>query len=193
MRVEYRRCPNCGFVFTNDFDSWSVKDFKEKVYNQAYGLADPDYVTGKRAREHARLMRSLMIERGIPALLDYGGGDGELARVIRTYGLEAVSWDCMTGGPIPKGIYKLITAFEVMEHTIIPLETLQDALSYADQECIFYFSTLCIPRNPDHWYIAPRNGHVSIHSFDSLEFLFKRVGWKVQHLNESHHVATKNG
>ena len=39
----YHRCPWCGFVFTTDFDGWTLDDFRLIIYNDSYVLVDPDY------------------------------------------------------------------------------------------------------------------------------------------------------
>ncbi len=41
------------------------------------------------------------------------------------------------------------------------------------------------------WYIAPRNGHITIHSEASLNALFSAHGFQITHLNRWSHVAMK--
>src|SRR5690349_4602579 len=42
--IYYRRCDNCGFLFTDAFDDWSQDDFKTHIYKGGYLAVDPGYV-----------------------------------------------------------------------------------------------------------------------------------------------------
>src|SRR5689334_4039538 len=41
--VEYRRCRDCGFIFTDFFDDWSPEEFATYVYNSDYPRIDSEY------------------------------------------------------------------------------------------------------------------------------------------------------
>jgi 2-polyprenyl-6-hydroxyphenyl methylase/3-demethylubiquinone-9 3-methyltransferase len=60
-----------------------------------------------------------------------------------------------------------------MEHTSDPVSTLRDVASFLDQSGVLIFTTGIQPYDIGHvragwWYIAPRNGHLSIFSEPSL-------------------------
>ncbi len=193
--VWYHRCPDCGFLFTAQFDDWTADDWRREVYNDEYRTVDPDYISGDRARANAALILDAHSRTPIGAMLDYGGGDGYLAAYLRDKGLDATSFDpLLDAAPPPQGTFGLVTAFEVFEHTATPIETARDALAFLRPDGVLLFSTLTCdglaPQKTDWAYLAPRNGHVSIHSLASLDRMFSDLGWKLQHIHTGLHLAT---
>src|SRR5579862_8474179 len=95
--IYYRRCAECGFLFTESFDDWTLKDFKAHIYDEDYAKVDPDYEEerpeGLRKMLHARfpdLPKDLRI-------LDYGGGNGSLTAKLREDGFKNVkAYDPLT-------------------------------------------------------------------------------------------------
>lgn len=194
--VGYYRCSTCGFLFTDCFDTWSLGDWKDRIYNAEYDQFDPDGADGTRARANVALVLDVARQTGSARILDYGGGNGMLARLLIEAHSDAVSWDILVDdGPPPAGPFDLVTAFEVLEHTPTPIITVQEALSRVREGGAFLFSTLTLDDLPqqamDHPYIAPRNGHVSIHTTRSLDRLFTDLGWQVQHLTPGLHLARR--
>ena len=67
------------------------------------------------------------------------------------------------------------------------------ALSFLRPGGLFLVSTLTLDeaaaRACDHWYIAPRNGHISIHSRASLQQLFASLGRDLHHFSDALHLA----
>jgi hypothetical protein len=196
--IYYQRCLTCGFLFTTAFDGWSLDDFRNRIYDTGYAAADPDYATGSRARRNAVLTAEFMRRFSTCRVLDYGGGDGTLATSLRERGLDAHSWDLLLDGRSalpPTGTFPLVTAFEVFEHSPTPIETALDALSMVEKKGRLLFSTLLLDRLPrfstDHWYIAPRNGHVSLHTRLSLQRLFSSLGWGVRSFDSHLHLAER--
>ena len=192
--VWYRRCATCGFIFTTYFDRLSTDEWKREIYNSEYNQFDPDGADGSRARANATRTLDMAHHTGAAHILDYGGGNGMLARMLIEAHSDCISWDILLDeGPPPVGPFDLVTAFEVLEHTPTPIETCGEALSRVRSGGAFLFSTLTLDDLPsqamDHFYIAPRNGHVSIHTKDSLRRLFDRFGWRVEHLSDAFHVA----
>lgn len=191
--IYYHRCPECGFLFTGHFDGWSREDWNREVYNDQYGTFDPDGADGSRARSNANLVLTVVRDNGMTRVLDYGGGDGTLVASLPE--IDAISYDPMRDDPCPGGIFDLVTAFEVLEHTSTPIETTREALAFVGPSGAFLLSTLTCdglaPMSMDHWYIAPRNGHVSIHTRKSLDLMFSALGWEVHHASEGLHFATR--
>jgi 2-polyprenyl-6-hydroxyphenyl methylase/3-demethylubiquinone-9 3-methyltransferase len=179
------------------FDAWSLDDFRKKIYNSQYASVDPDYADGSRARGNALLTENVLGQLGARRVLDYGGGDGTLASELRLKGFDAHSWDPVgdaeRGADITPGTFELVTAFEVFEHTPTPLTTTSEALSFLRPNGRLLFSTLLMDelrrQATDHWYIAPRNAHISLHTSASLRALFGRLGWTIRSFNANLHLA----
>jgi len=196
--IYYHRCMSCGFLFTADFDGWSVEDFSRIIYNDSYAEADPDYLNGSRAKINAAFTANVMNQLGVRRILDYGGGTGTLARTLLEGGFEAQTWDPVAdrdADPPGQGYFDLVTAFEVFEHTTNPIASAREALSFLQPGGRLFFSTMVmddLPRQAtDHWYIAPRNGHVSLHTRSSLRLLFEPLGWLVHSFNDSYHITQR--
>jgi SAM-dependent methyltransferase len=193
--VAYHRCRRCGFVFTTDFDALSDAALGAAIYDADYIRADPDFAEA-RPRLFADYLRGLLARRrGPPSVLDYGGGAGRLAGLLREQGIACDNFDpYFAAGAAPpgkpEGGYDLVTAFEVFEHSRDPLATARDALRWLAPTGVLLFSTHLQPRrlDPDWWYIAPRNGHVSLHSAASLGVLARRLGLRLLSVGEVLHV-----
>lgn len=190
--VKYYRCTSCGFLFTIEFDHYTLEDWKKMVYNDQYHLVDPDYADGSRACKNAEAVRDFLRING-PRCLDYGGGDGMFAKTIRDQGIDCVSWDMLVDGALDAVVpFDVVTAFEVLEHTPTPIDTMQEILRLLKPNGHFLFSTLTLdlqPQQMDHWYIAPANGHVSIHTIKSLDTMFWKAGRHLHHYSASLHLA----
>lgn len=192
--VYYHRCNACGFIFTNAFDHWSSADFGMHIYNNDYVLVDPDYVE-VRARNNALLVSDFIKNAEGLKCLDYGGGNGGMAALLKSGGIDASSWDPFgSDGALPASkAFDFVSAFEVFEHTVDPVATAKESLGLLTEKGVLFFSTLTMdhvpPRGMDNWYIAPRNGHISLYTNRALEALFGGFGYHVHHFSAGTHMA----
>jgi hypothetical protein len=74
--------------------------------------------------------------------------------------------------------YKLITAFEVAEHFVDPIEKFQSLAQYTEN---IFFTTQLVPsptpKPVDWWYYGLEHGqHISFYSTRSLALVSKRLG-----------------
>ncbi len=194
--VYYHQCSQCGLVFTRAFDAWNKSDYLEHIYNDDYVKVDPDY-TARRPQDAAELVEGFIEGRKFK-MLDYGGGNGMMAGLLRKRGLDCVSWDPMQKDDVRpvSAQFDLITSFEVFEHTPTPVESTQEALEFLKPETgMLLFSTLTIDTLParavNFGYFAPRNGHITIYTRKALAMLFARFGYKMNHLHDGLHLAYK--
>ncbi len=191
--VDYVRCDACGFIFTDYLDRLTEDQIGSRIYNSEYIKADPEFAT-IRPSLFADMLADMLgpARTGIEAL-DYGGGEGLLARLARDRGFARYdSYDpYFSDQPDPDRRYELVTAFEVVEHSRDPFATLWDALSYVRPDGVLFFTTQLQPSDvgADWWYIAPRNGHVSLHSDQSLRTLAQRCGARLLSLSDAAHIA----
>jgi len=196
-RVTYHRCPACELVFTGDFDTWGWEDFRTHIYNEGYADVDPDYAWDRPAAS-ALLIGTLFGDacRGL-AVLDYGGGDGALAALLRSqHGMVAEVYDPFNPDcdVPPHRLFPLVTCFEVLEHTPDPRATVFEIAGLVQQEGIVVFSTLVQPPDflrtgLDWWYVAPRNGHVTIYSAQALRALWTELGFQLVSHGDNLHFA----
>lgn len=194
--IQYYRCTTCGLIFTNVFDQWDYSEFKKYIYNEDYLKIDPDYAHD-RPLNNAGVVYDFIKKKSDVCLLDYGGGNGKFAALLRQKGISAESWDPMeeNQGHFSEASFDIVTSFEVFEHTPDPHASTAEALRFLKPEGVFLFSTLTEesgpPRTTDHWYIAPRNGHITIYTKESLRQLFSQHGYQLLHFSELTHLAYK--
>jgi SAM-dependent methyltransferase len=189
VEAQYFRCEECEFMFSPFFWGFSQEDFRALIYNESYLLADPPFAHDRPMRD-ARCVAALLGDKFREAhLLDFGGGEGKFAGFMRQLGYpNCVAYDPIHGGvePSPHS-FDIVTCFEVIEHVIPQAEfakTIRNLLSPAG---FVVLSTQVQPQDvvsqgKHWWYIEPRNGHLSIHSENSLKLLFGREQIKVVRL-----------
>ena len=192
LGIYYYRCTNCGLMFTPDFDAWTPADFTREIYNADYILYDPDYA-GKRDDEGAQIAEIVAGLVGGKRILDYGSGKGQMAELLRLKGFDAVAYDPLTATARPTGQFDVVSAIEVIEHSPAPKTTFEEMISYLRKGGALVFSTYCLPQNlPEGLrqpYIAPRNGHVTIHTRASLNNLAASFGFTIKHIDDLLHIA----
>ena len=193
--VYYRRCGQCGFVFTDAFDGWSQEEFQQRIYNADYVLVDPDFVEARPAGNARLVAESFAGARTMMRILDYGGGAGLLAERLRSEDFDAATYDPFSQfNTLPDERFDLITCFEVMEHVPWPRAAVGTIAGLLKEEGAILFSTLVQPETfvregLGWWYAAPRNGHISLYSTAALALLFKPLGMRVVSFNAALHMA----
>lgn len=185
VAIHYFRCGRCGFCNAPQMCAWSLDEFEERIYNADYARFDPDYVERRPRGSVEQLTR--MLDRDGPSVrhLDYGGGQGVLSRMLRERGWNSRSYDPFVDRETKVaslGTFDLVTAFEVFEHVPEVGHLMDDIQHLLAPEGVVIFTTLVSdgylsPTPPlTWWYAAPRNGHISLFSRDSLGLLGRRYG-----------------
>lgn len=190
MPIWYYQCDHCQLIFTRNMDDWTQEDFKDYVYNKSYYKVDPDYAI-ERPTRNAAFLHNLIKNKSL-TLLDYGGGNGKTAELLRDVGHDAHSWDPFSGEPRPDLQADVVSSIEVFEHTTDPHGTFQEAVSFLKPGGMLVFTTLVnddLKPREMHWYISPRNGHLLMHSYKSIQYLCDYYGREVNHINNSLHTA----
>ena len=195
--VPWHRCDDCGFLFTPFFDDWSPQDFSQFIYNQDYTLLDPDYLSARPRRTAERISR-LLAGFEDARILDYGAGANVFAARMKDLGFAHVeSFDPFSHPTRPDGKFDIVTCIEVIEHAPSPHAIVADMHEFLAREgCILIGESL---QPPDigklrcgWWYVAPRNGHVSIYTARTLAKLADRAGM-IFHRGTGHPHLLRNG
>lgn len=199
--VIYRLCRECGFIFTDFFDDFSDDQWKQYIYNDNYIHVDPEYKV-IRPCENASMLRCFLDRPKQTIIgLDYGGGNGATAALVRQEGWTYDSYDPFGYTDVlPEriGRYNFCSAIEVFEHSPDPSGSLRAILEKATTErLVVVISTLTtdgVVANETRlawWYAAPRNGHVSLYSHKSLRALAKQYGLMCTILNSAPFFFTR--
>ena len=197
--VYFHRCDNCHFVFTCAFDGFDSDAWRRHIYNdQYYQCLDPDYKIA-RPKSNSEIVHSACSLIGKKSVLgiDYGGGNGAMSRILNDQGIKYFTHDPHGASNIEEadtGEFNFLSSFEVLEHTVDPLSTMREMLSFVGPKFVAIMSTQCSDDLIDEekrlsWsYVAPRNGHVSIYSQESLRLMAKTLSLDYVRVSRGTHL-----
>ena len=169
IQVSYFRCSFCECLFTDLIDNWTEDEIASYIYNEDYILVDQDYID-RRPRAQANDISRLLDGCQGMRILDYGSGLGRFAEYMQAHGYYFVtSYDPFANPKRPEGLFDLVTAFEVVEHSPRPMDTFREMKEFLASDGAILISQTIQPNNIDDircawWYTAPRNGHVTTYS-----------------------------
>ena len=108
----------------------------------------------------------------------------------------ALTYDPMTPAHAqpPDGRFTLVTCFETLEHTTDPVGEIGRIVQFLTEPGLVLFSTLVQPadfetQGLNWWYVAPRNGHISIFSRQALALAWGRYGYTIAWFDDNIHLA----
>lgn len=197
VAVYYRRCDQCGLLFTDAFDDWGQAEFEAHIYNDRYLEVDPDYVEARPVNFARMLHQRFGAFAEQIRVLDYGGGNGRMAEELRALGFAAVEvYDPFSPQfrARPEGRFDLVTCFETLEHMPDPVGGAADLASFLAEDGFLMMGTLAQPADilklrMGWWYIGPRNGHVTLFTRPALALLWRRHGLTTGSASDNLHVA----
>ena len=184
VEVAWYRCPFCDFLFTTFFDDWTPSDFSRFVYNSDYIIIDPGHAA-TRPFAMASKVASWLEHNPELRLLDYGSGSGVMAEKLRGRGFNAEVYDPFYSPARPTGKFNVVTCIEVIEHCPDPMAAIADMAGFLDPRggCLVLCETVQPPdiamQKAGWWYCAPRNGHCSTFSRDTLAIIAGRLGFTI--------------
>lgn len=180
--VEYFRCNNCEYVFTeNPF-------WLNEAYNSAITALDIGLLN--RNIKNTKLVEWLINNYLNPnsKFLDYAGGYGVFVRLMRDTGFDFYRSDLYCENLFANGFdekdlnsldhFELITAFEFFEHLDNPLIEFKKLI----EKCDYLLFTTELNNYTDDkmldwWYMSFETGqHISFYTQKTLEFLANKFG-----------------
>ena len=191
--VQYFSCGNCGFIQTEE-PYWLNEAYGDVIARSDLGLI------------HRNIRFSTICASFIPIYfpkgryLDFGGGNGMFVRMMRDRGFNFYWRDKLADNQFAAGFeavdeieYSLLTALELFEHLVKPLEEIEKMFSYSKN---IFFSTRLIPQwhvEPSQWwYYALETGqHVSFYSRESLEVIARKFNVNLSSNGRSLHLLSK--
>lgn len=175
-RVEYLRCERCGSLQT------------EKPYwlGEAYAHNLSHLDTGAAQRNTNNLAACYAVAKlfGLRKVLDMGGGDGLLCRLLRDYGINCFVKDKYAAPSYAQGFSEpdfdqpdLVIASELLEHLADPGAEL-DEIFGPRPPVLLVTTAIYSGQGTEWWYLAPEAGqHVFFYSRSALELIATRYGY----------------
>jgi hypothetical protein len=198
--VIYHRCPSCAFIFTRFFDGFTPSQWARHVYNADYVRVDPDYVA-VRPRVNARELQSFLPRKTGVIGLDFGGGNGLTAALMRDAGWAFESLDPFGHSNVSAqhaGHFNFCSAMEVLEHTPDPVAALESIVGMCTGQRLIVFIGTAVhdglvsdATRLAWWYAAPRNGHISLFSRAALARLGAAFGLQYTSITRGTHLLTR--
>lgn len=194
--VPYVYCESCGLLQATS-PYWLEEAYQSAIANADTGLLDRNY---RGVRRIAPLLYSLGMQNG--RFLDVAGGYGVLTRLMRDIGFDFYWSDPYCTNLVARGFerertsppFEAVTALEVFEHVVDPLEFSRTVLS--ENQCsTLIFSTLLFERQPppmDWWYYVFNTGqHISFYQARTLHVIAEYLGLYLYPTADLHVMSKK--
>lgn len=192
--VEFYQCDQCGFMQT-EHPYWLDEAYSNAITKSDIGLIG-------RNLQMMDVSKKLILMCFDPAgkFIDYGGGYGIFVRLMRDQGFDFYRHDPLCENLFADGFeaqdgakYELLTAWEIFEHLVDPMEEIEKMLGYSEN---IFFSTLLSPKTPkpigNWWYYGLEHGqHVSFFSDVSIQVVAGRFGLRIQYSDGFIHLLGK--
>lgn len=192
--IQYFKCPECGFIQTEE-PFWLEEAYSEVINRSDIGLLARNLELSKTTKAVLKFLFGKSKK-----FLDYGAGYGVFVRLMRDFGFDFYWMDKYSDNLFAKDFeadfsekFELLTAYEVFEHLVQPVEELVEMMKHSDN---ILFSTFLIPpNNPkpgEWWYYALDHGqHIALYSRKSLEVLAKKFNLNFYTNGKNLHLFSK--
>ncbi len=174
--IEYFECENCCSLQTQ-VPYW---------LEEAYGRSLSDLDTGAAQRNLQNLAASFIVSKlfGLNNVIDFGGGDGLLCRLLRDYNINCFVNDKFATPAYAQGFTQpdfsepdLLLAFEVLEHFAFPLNDLNDIFKLKPK-VLLVSTSIYTNEGIDWWYLTTESGqHIFFYSQRAIRFIAERYGY----------------
>jgi hypothetical protein len=168
--VDYLRCANCDSLQT-ERPYWI-----QESYTSNLAVLD----TGSGQRNIANLAAVYAVSRALHLndVVDFGGGDGLLCRLLRDYGINCFVNDKYASATYARGFATpdfqhpgILLAFEVLEHFENPRSDLP-ILFESNPDVLLGSTAIYSGQGADWWYLTPESGqHLFFYSENALRLI----------------------
>ncbi|MDH4127435.1 MAG: class I SAM-dependent methyltransferase [Spirochaetota bacterium] len=194
--VKYYQCTNCNLIQTEE-PFWL-----EEAYNSAISNLDTGILlrNNELSKKLTAILPYISENADKIKMLDYGGGYGILVRLMRDIGFNFYWYDKHCKNLFAKGFekneenYSIVTAFEVFEHLVSPLEEINFIFSNIGCDTLIFSTLLYENQVPtqDWWYYSFESGqHIVFYNNNTLEHLAKSLNYYFYSYGDFH-IFTKN-
>lgn len=191
--AEYYLCGTCGFMFAGN-PTWLGE-----AYNEPINITDTGYVLRNVYLSRKTLILFFVLFGSKHIYLDFAGGYGMLARLMRDYGLDFLTDDAYTPNLFMRGFeymnqkIEAVTCFECFEHLSDPKKEIDKIFSFSTN---IFFSTVLFsgevaPADDWEYYGLNHGQHVSFYSLKTLKYIAKKHNVNVYSDGANLHLFTK--
>lgn len=192
--VQFFECSRCGYVQTES-PFWL-----DRAYSMAINDSDTGIMRRNRVNAQVVLMTLLALRILRERVVDFAGGYGLLVRQLRDLGVDALWRDKYCTNLVARGFEHkdepaiLVTAFEVFEHLVEPVEVLEYMLTIAPNVLLSteIMPTPC-PAHGDWWYYGREHGqHVGFYRLRTLQSMAESFGCRLLTDGHTYHLITRD-
>jgi hypothetical protein len=192
--VTYFQCPRCSFVQTEK-PYWL-----KEAYVTPINISDTGIVSRNLSLCKATASILYLFFDQHKSFLDYAGGYGLMTRLMRDLGFDFYHMDPHCENLFAKGFeyhpdikIETITAFEVFEHFVNPLDEIQKMINISPN---IVFSTWLLPQpvpQPNEWwYYGFEHGqHIAFYGLETLHEIARKLGLNFYTNQKNIHLLTK--
>ncbi|MFA4828255.1 MAG: class I SAM-dependent methyltransferase [Thermodesulfovibrionales bacterium] len=194
--ISYFKCDHCGFIQTEE-PCWLKESYSHAINRSDVGLVTRNLSLAKITK---CLIFTLFDKNA--RFIDYGSGYGLLVRLMRDSGLDFYYYDKFCENILSPGFeadtscktrYELLTAFEVFEHLVNPLEEIENMFSFS-QDILFTTELLPInnPGPSEWWYYGLEHGqHISFYNLKTLKVIAQIYNMNVYSAGSVHLLSKR--
>jgi len=172
----------------------------DEAYKESINASDTGYMQRNlNLSKKLTILLSLVFNKN-DSFLDYAGGYGVFARLMRDIGFNYYWDDKYTINLFARGFeyskegIDAITTFESFEHFINPLEEIEKMLQIS-KTVIFSTELLSsnVPETKDWWYYGLDHGqHISFYNENTFQFIANKYGLNYYNLGSLQLLTNKN-
>jgi hypothetical protein len=177
--VPFSKCEQCGSL-QSETPYWLDEAYSGK------NLSNLDTGAAQRNIHNLAACYAICKLFKIKDVIDIGGGDGLLCRMLRDYRINCFVKDKYATPIYAQGFTEqnflkpdMIIGFEVLEHFANPRVDLEELFQF-QSKALLLSTAIYDGQSKDWWYLVPESGqHVFFYSKKALEMIAKKYGYSL--------------